>query len=208
MAAVLYPHKAPKPRNPVIDVLQAGGELVRIYDPSKFGTRASTFRRNGPRERFDHHNYQRDGVAKNDAKHGVWYGALNFATSLVEVFGDTRVIEYGRRRVGIARLTRDVNVLNLAEGAMAAGTVAAIAGITSRKLSQSWSRHFYRHTRLFGELDGLWYEGAHNTGICVMLYERAKDAISCPEGSTSRLSDRRWRPEILDAMNRYNLYEV
>lgn len=110
MAAVPYSSKAPKARNPKFVTLNAGTELVRIYDPSKFGVKAITFRRNGPRARFDHHKY---GKPREDAAHGVLYAAFEFGTSLVEIFGDRRLIDYGDWRVAIVTLTRDVNLLDL-----------------------------------------------------------------------------------------------
>ena len=135
------------------------------------------------------------------------YAALQFSTSLVEVFGDKRVIEYGSRRVGIIKLTREIVLLDLVDGAMAAGTVSALGSITSRRISQSWSRYFHRRTGTFGRIDGLYYNGSHNTGECVLLYERAADAVECDERTTVALSDKRWRPAILNAIQRYNLVE-
>ncbi len=176
---------------------------MRIYDPSRFKARALTFRRFGPLERFDHHRF---GIPRADPDHGVWYGAFKFPTALVEVFGDTRVVEYGDRRVAIVRLTRDIQLLNLASGAMAAGTVAALAAVTSRRLSQSWSRYFYTRVGWFGRVDGLYYLGAHNTGKCVLLYERSENALECDERTTTKLSDPKWRPAILRAMQTYNLF--
>ena len=204
---MLYPHRAPKPRNIHLVRLVAGTELLRIYDRSKYNVKGKTFRSFGPLERFDHHSFQRDGIPRIDPSRRVWYGALEFSTSLVEVFGETRLIEYPNRRVAVVTLRRDVELLDLANGAMAAGTVAALAATTDRHLSQSWSRHFYRHTRFFRNIDGLYYNGAHNNGLCMMLYERAEDAVQCPENSTRTLADPRWRPEILSAIRDYNLNE-
>jgi RES domain len=155
--------------------------------------KAVTFRRFGPsfKGRFDHDKF---GTPRYDPNHGVLYGAFKFETSLVEVFGDTRLIEYDEKRVAIITLTRDVQLLDLVDGAMAAGTVAAIASVTSRRLSQSWSRYIYGQTGVFGTVDGLYYNGAHNSGKCVLLYERAEDAVECAEKTTSLLSDPKWRP--------------
>lgn len=163
-----------------------------------------TFRREGPFSRFDHH---RPSAARTDPDRGVWYGAPTFAGCVVEVFGDTGVIEPADRMVARAELARDLRLLDLRHrGAMLAGSVAAIAKTADVDLSRQWSRYFYEDPDgRYGPVDGLIYLNAHNDDEALVLFERAEKAIRCPRRRVIRLDDARLRAAVFDAAAANNL---
>ena len=176
MVAVPLPPPSYAP-NPLIRHLPAGTELVRIFDPTRYGATALQFRTFGPLLRFDHQQPTSTGHPAEHANRGVYYAALTLSGCLVEVFGDSRLVEFGHRHVAFPCLTREVHVLDLCgPGAMRAGTVAAIAKADHR-LSQAWSRYFYEQLPISPTVDGLIYLNAHNDEVAVALYERAADAL-------------------------------
>jgi hypothetical protein len=129
----------------------------------------------------------------------VYYASFTLSGCLVEVFGDTRVVEFAEKRVARSLLNRDLRLLDLREnGAMRAGTVAAIAKTAEYALSQEWSRYFYEHAALYSLVDGLWYRNAHNDEEAVALYERCSDALVCRSEDVRRLDDAELRPAVLD----------
>lgn len=71
---------------------------------------------------------------------------------------------------------------------MRSGTVAAISA-GDHSLSQPWSRYFWEHPEIYGELDGLLYPSAHNGEPTVALYERSRDGIEVPPGRDAPLTD-------------------
>jgi hypothetical protein len=81
--------------------------------------------------------------------------------------------------------------------AMRAGTVAAISA-GDHVLSQPWSRYFWEHPEIYGELDGLFYVSAYNGQPAVALYERARDGLEVPRGRDAPLTD----PAVLAAVRR------
>ncbi len=174
--------------------------MVRLFAPSRHGATATGFRSYGPLLRFDHHRRREDGEPGNDAERGIYYAATTLSGCLVEVFGDTGVVELGSHHVASPILRRDLHLLDLRRsGAMRAGTKAAIAKVPDRDLSQSWSRHFYETPEIYREVDGLIYHNAHNDEDAVALYERADDALDCPPNRVMRLYDEAIRPAILEA---------
>jgi len=80
---------------------------------------------------------------------------------------------------------------------MRAGTVAAISA-GGHSLSQPWSRYFWEHPEIYGELDGLFYLSAHNGQPAVALYERGRDGLEVPRGHDAPLTD----PAVLAAVRR------
>jgi hypothetical protein len=148
---------------------------VRIYNPDwQVPTQFSAY---GPRHRFDHHRDTGRGPA-DDPKRRVYYAADDFKGCLVEKFGDTGVISVGNKRVAGVRLKRSVRLLDLrGDGALAVGSVAALASIPDRPMSQAWARWFYEHTGDFGVIDGIAYLNAHNHDLAYVLFERAEDAV-------------------------------
>lgn len=173
---------------------------MRIYDPDSHGATATSFRRFGPLHRFDHHpgrGPERDPYP--DLSRGVYYAAHDLSSCLVEIFGDDGIIEPASLMVALPVLRRDLRLLDLrGRGAMRAGTNAAVTKDRERTLTQAWSRYFYEETDLFGEVDGIIYPNAHNDEDAVLLYERAENALHCPDERTMRLDDELLRPAILE----------
>lgn len=181
MVRIAGPPPARGPR-PVHQILPAGSELYRIYDPSVRGVGRLTFRHRGPLLRFDHH-------VGRSRRRGIYYSALTLEGCVVEVFGDSGTVRFGKYRVANPVLTRDLLLLDLrGRGAMRAGTVLAISS-ADHPLSQAWSRYFYEHPGTYGEIDGLIYPNAHNGADAVALYERAAAALHCPRARDWPLGD-------------------
>ncbi len=192
--------------NPLFHNLPSGSRLVRLFDPSRHGATATGFRSYGPLLRFDHHRGREDGKPGDDIERGIYYAAMTLSGCLVEVFGDTGVVDLGRHQVASPILRRDLRLLDLRrKGAMRAGTKAAIAKVSDRGLSQAWSRYFYETTKMYGDVDGLIYLNAHNDEEAIALYERASDALECPPQRVMRLDDEALRPAVLEAADDNNL---
>ncbi len=162
------PKRTPKPRH---WTLAAGTALTRIYDRTYL--RPAEYNHNGPRGRFDHHA----DVLKpaDDPLHGVYYAADDLAGCIIEVFGDSGVIDL-RRTYGVAHVTvpRDMSLLDLnGDGAWNAGSVAALTKHCDRGTTQSWARYFYDESGTYGRIDGVRYENGHNNAQAYVLFERA-----------------------------------
>jgi hypothetical protein len=131
---------------------------------------------------------------------------MTLSGRLVEVFGDTGVVDLGNHHVASPILRREVRLLDLRRnGAMRAGAQAAIAKVSDRDLSRACSRHFYDKTEIYGEVDGLIYLNAHKDEEAVALYERASDALQCPPERVKRLDDEALRAAVLEAADDNNL---
>lgn len=194
-----------RPASPLFYELPAQTEIIRIFDPTRHSTQALTFRCNGPRHRFDHQEYPLENP-QDDSERGIYYAAFALSSCLVESFGDIGVIEVGHQRVALVTLTRTLKLLDLlGSGAMRAGSVAALAKVPNRKLSQEWSRYFYR---TYQSIDGILYANAHNDEKAIALYERARDGLLCPEEQVMDLSDPSLRPAIQQAAEDNNLIFV
>src|SRR5690606_19194993 len=77
-------------------------------------------------------------------------------------------------RVAVVQLTRNVRLLDLAEGgAWLAGSVAALTKLADRVFTQEWARYFYEQDGSYGVVEGLRYANAHNDALAYALYERA-----------------------------------
>lgn len=190
MVTITLPPPARSPR-PVHEPLGPRSSLYRIV-PARRHYDPHAFRDFGPLARFDHHD---EALA---VRRAVLYAAPSISSCLVERFGESRVIEdpaaWEVARLGVER---QVTLLDLrGQGAMRAGTVAAIAGAADRPLSQAWSRYFYEHPEIYGEIDGLLYANAHNGEDAVALYERCEDRIACPPGGVQSLAE----PGVLDVV--------
>jgi hypothetical protein len=59
------------------------------------------------------------------------------------------------------------------DGAWRAGSVTALTKDADREFTQRWARHFYGDTAVYGVLDGLKYENAHDAAVAYALFERA-----------------------------------
>jgi hypothetical protein len=161
--------------------------------------------------RFDHHRgVGTDRTPARDATRGIYYAAFTLSSCLVELFGDaTRQIVRQGRLIARPRLLRDLHLLDLrGSGAMRAGTVAAIAKVPDRQITQAWSRFFYERTDLYTAVDGLLFFNAHNDEEALALYERASDALFCPDSNSAyvrRLDDPALLPAILTIAEDNNL---
>lgn len=177
--------------------------MFRIYDPSPpRNIGPITFRFFGPRLRFDHQP-RVNGKAADHRIRGIWYGAFQPAACIVEIFGDNREIRVAPYMAARVRVDRDLTLLDLDDGAMANGTYSSIGSWRGRRATQAWSSYFYRKHEVYGYIDGLYYRSAHNSGLCVALYERCSGALSALE--TFPLGDPRFAFEIADAQLRYGL---
>ena len=211
MVAVLPPPPG-RPVTPLVLDIAAGERLVRIFDPTRRSATALTFRANGPRKRFDPHRGRGPGrEPQDDPERAVYYAAGSpdaaeaLSSCLVEVFGDTGVVAFADLAVAMPTVTRPLRLLDLRDhGAMRAGTVAAIAKCEHR-LAQPWSRHFHETAADDGVVDGLIYRNAHNDEPAVVLYERARPALACPDDAVPRLDHPGLRPLVVDLMRRNNL---
>jgi hypothetical protein len=207
------PAKTP---SPLYRTLASGSFLLRIFDPTQYGTKATTFRSYGPINRFDHQRLALGGFPADrsetrqrisptgncaeDPERGISYAGLTLSCCLVECFGDTGVIEIKGQQIGSIQLTRDLTLLDLrANGAMRAGSVAALAKVADRNLSQTWSRYFYEQTDLYGQIDGISFLNAHNDEEAFALYERAQSALICPDDRILPLAHPSLRPAIQQA---------
>lgn len=135
---------------------------------------------------------------------GIYYGADTVSGCVVEIFGDDGRIECANRRLALARLTRQARLLDLRRnGAMRAGSVAALAKVADRPVSQQWSRYFYENEANYTLIDGIAYLNAHNDEDAIALYERVERAIIVV--SDIRLDDPLVRPYLLQAAHDNNL---
>ncbi len=179
---------------------------MRLFDPSRHGTTATGFRSHGPLLRFDHHRGRDDGTPGDDPERGIYYAATSLSGCLVEVFGDTGVVDLDRHHVALPVLRRDLRLLDLrGSGAMKAGTKAAIAKVSERGTSQAWARYFYETTDIYDYVDGLVYFNAHNDEDAFALYERAADALECPPERIMKLDEEALRTAVLEAADDNNL---
>ena len=174
-AALTGPPPAPEPHpRAIVATLVGGTALRRIYWPDPYEVTATSFRFNGPRNRFDHH--RRPGpfpAVDDDPDRGIFYAAPSFECCLVECFGDQFVVDPNGARVTVLRTTAELQVLDLRkEGAVHAGTLAAINQDGEREITQEWARYWYEHPEL-RELDGLLFAGAHNDEDALAIWERA-----------------------------------
>lgn len=181
MVLIAAPPPARRPR-PLHAHLPAGGDLYRIYDPTRHGATSTGFRFVGPLVRFDHH------VEGTDDR-GIYYAAPGLESCVVEVFGDLGVVAFDELRVAKPLLRRELLLLDLRrQGAPRAGTVAAVSA-ADYGLSQQWSRYFYEQAETYGQIDGLVYANAHNGADAVALYERAQNALDCSAANNWRLDE-------------------
>ena len=164
--------------SPAHVTLGIGEVLIRIFDPTRYGATAISFRSYGPISRFDHHRKCSDKI---DRDRSVIYAGLTLSCCLVEVFGDGGVIAIEQQQVAFLTLTNNIKLLDIrgsgarkagalpvvarrrsARSRCGAGTVAAISSITQRDISQAWGKYFYEHPELYDEIEGLIFSGAHN----------------------------------------------
>jgi hypothetical protein len=188
---------------PVIYTLPVRSHFLRLFNPALHNPQALTFRRYGPLHRFDHHR-EKDGEPIEDKERGILYAGESISGCIVEVFGDTRIIEVGTWELALLETQRALILLDLrGDGAMKAGTVAGVCKDINRGLSQLWSRYFYENECIYGLIDGLLFGNAHNDEMVLALYERAESALRCLMACP--LSDNALRTEVLLTATDYGL---
>jgi hypothetical protein len=215
------PTVTPRPQHETVETQTA---LVRIFNPaSRYKTQASTYRYFGPLLRFDHHQpltkeevgkLTLKGTAshkgKEDPQRGITYWGYTLSCCLVELFGDTKIVEFKDYEVAIATLEQPLLLLDIRDkGAMAAGSVAALGSVADRLVSQAWSRYFYLETDIYQKVDGILYNNAHNGEKAIALYERSEPIISNAKIQTRPLKDRSIRHliDVAVAENNMNCFE-
>jgi hypothetical protein len=190
--------------------------LVRIFNPaSRHKTQADTYRYFGPLLRFDHHQPLTKEEAtrlkgKKDPSRGIAYWGFTLSCCLVELFGDSKIVEFKDYEVAIATIKQPLLLLDIREsGAMAAGSVAALGSVADRSISQAWSRYFYEKTEIYQEVHGILYNNAHNGEKAIALYERSSLIIRSANIQTRLLRDKSIR-HLIDACvadNNMNCFE-
>ena len=205
--ALAPPPPPHRPEQPLIVSFHPGAVLWRIYNPkSKYKPGPTTFRINGPHERFDHQIPNALGPCDNPHR-GIYYAADCLEGAVVEVFGDsTRIIERKDFRVVEARLTQEIRLLDLRKSAaMRAGTAVGITGTETRSLTQEWSRYFYGHPLIYQNIDGLLYSNSHNGLDAIAIYERGSQAIETSQQRIQRLAASALQMELLGIAYRNDL---
>ena len=219
MVEIRYP---PPTRNitPQIIELTSGTTIRRIFDPTSYGSTAAGFRYFGPLSRFDHQRCdpappsgareraprQRGSKAEIDSKRGIIYAGFSLSCCLIEVFGDHGIIKLQQQQIAYITLKQSIKLLNLRDsGAWDAGATSSMVVDGRRKLTQAWSRYFYENPNLYGEIDGLIFNNAHNGEEAIALYERAVKQLSSASISTLNLNEPTMRESILKVANQLNL---
>ena len=215
MVLILPPPPTVTPR-PQYETVEPQTPLVRIFNPaSRYKTQANTYRYFGPLLRFDHQQPLTLEEAtklkgKEDPSRGITYWGYTLSCCLVELFGDTKIVEFKDYEVAIAIINKPLLLLDIrGTGAMAAGSVVALGSVADRLVSQAWSRYFYEQTDVYLHVDGILYSNAHNGEKAVALYERSEPIISNASIETRPLKDKSIR-HLIDAavaQNNMNCFE-
>jgi hypothetical protein len=164
--------------SPDVAMLPAGTKLWRIY--VRGGRHAATWgqmRYHGPlgSARFDHHL---DPPGAQDR--GILYadtGDDAIATSVAEVFQDTRLVDTRRNEPWLAAFTlmEDVALLNLTGKWPTRARASANINSGPRPRCRRWSRAIYD---AYPDLGGLYYASSMNGNEpAVVLYERASSTL-------------------------------
>ena len=202
MVEIRYP---PPTRNisPQFTELKPGTTIQRIFDPTSYKATATGFRYYGPLSRFDH---QRGVRPEIDKERGIIYAGLSLSCCLVEVFGDDEAIKIQKQQIAFITLKQRLKLLDLREsGAWEAGSVAAMAVDGRRRLTQAWSRYFYENPDLYGNIEGLIFNNAHDGQAAIALYERATSKLLSADVSVLDLNEPTIRETVLAIATRLNL---
>jgi hypothetical protein len=217
---LIYPPPPTRNITPKFEVLEPGMAIKRIFAPTSHGSTAIGFRYYGPVHRFDHQrcdpadvssakeraSRQPSGKPTVDPDRGIMYAGFSLSCCLVEVFGDQGLIDIKQQKVAHITLTQSLKLLDLrGSGAWDAGSVVAMATDGKRRLTQAWGRYFYEHPELYGQIDGLMFNNAHNGESAISLYERAEPQIVSAKTVVQDLNDPALRNKLLVIANRLNL---
>ncbi|WP_019505952.1 RES family NAD+ phosphorylase [Pleurocapsa sp. PCC 7319] len=202
MVEIRYP---PPTRNisPQWFELKPGTTIQRIFDPTSYGATATGFRYYGPLSRFDH---QKGKQPKIDNERGIIYAGFNLSCCLIEVFGDDEAIKIQKQQIAFITLKQSLRLLDLRDsGAWNAGSVVAMASDGRRKLTQAWSRYFYENSDLYGNIEGLIFNNAHDGKPAIALYERAASKLLSADVSVLDLNEPTIRETVLAIATKLNL---
>lgn len=202
MVEIRYP---PPTRNisPQWFELKPGTTILRIFHPTSYGASAMGFRYYGPLSRFDHQQSQKPEL---NEERGIIYAGFNLSCCLIEVFGDDETIKIQKQQIAFITLKQSLKLLDLREsGAWDAGSVAAMAADGRRRLTQVWSRYFYENPDLYGNIEGLIFNNAHDGQAAIALYERAASKLLSADVSVLDLNEPTIRETVLAIATRLNL---
>lgn len=205
MVEIRFP---PPTRNisPKFEILKPGTVIRRIFDPASYQALVTEFRYFGPLSRFDHQQRQKSKPVLSSDR-GIIYAGFSLSCCLIEIFGDEGTIEIKDQQIADITLKQELTLLDLRDsGAWDAGSVGGnaasqaaystptrrVASMPSdgmRKLTQSWSSYFYENPQLYGQIDGLIFNNAHNGEEAIALYERAKIQLESADISIINLND-------------------
>jgi hypothetical protein len=189
--------------NPQTITLPANTKLRRVFDPTRFNATAIGFRSYDPVSRFDHHS---SNEPSEDSRRRIIYAGFSLSCCIAEYFGDGEIVNVENMKLSIIYLSKELKLLDLrGTAAMAAGTVAAISGITQRKITQAWGKYFYEQVELYSKVDGLIFSGAHNGEDAIALYERAEVIISSSKVKEIDLKSETLRSTILKIADEHGL---
>jgi RES domain-containing protein len=151
---------------------------VRVYHQSGHTPTPLTRRVYGPTARFDPHTVTDPDMAARECpqRRAVIYLAKTLGTALAEVFGMVKEAEIcPNYRVAALAITHRCHLQDLtSEGCMALDTVTALSQAdVPRPLTQQWARAIYEDEPAGRPVDGIIYNGAHDHGLCLALFERA-----------------------------------
>ena len=215
MVLISPPPPTVSPR-PLYETVRPETPLIRIFNrSSRYKTQANTYRFFGPLLRFDHQPpLNKLQAAKmnglEDPSRGITYWGYSLSCCLVELFGDTKIVEFKEYEVAISIIKQPLLLLDIrGKGAMAAGSVLALSSVGDRHVSQAWSRYFYEQTDIYSKVDGILYSNAHNGEAALALYERSEPIISNAKMQTRPLKDKSIR-HLIDAAvaeNNMNCFE-
>lgn len=197
--------------NPQTITLPANTKLRRIFDPTRFNASAICeavsfrigFRSYDPVSRFDHHS---SNEPSKDSRRRIIYAGFSLSCCIAEYFGDGEIVNVENIKLSIIYLSKELKLLDLrGTAAMAAGTVAAISGITQRKKPQAWGKYFYEQVELYSKVDGLIFSGAYNGEDAIALYEKAEVIISSSKVKEIDLKSETLRSTILKIADEHGL---
>ncbi|MEO0924543.1 MAG: RES domain-containing protein [Cyanobacteria bacterium J06643_13] len=161
--------------------------------------------------------------AEVDCERGIIYVGLSLSCCLIEIFGDDEAIKIQKQQIAFITLKQSLKLLDLREsGALDAGSVMAMTRKRSfpvvfrrrsahaccdgrRKLTQAWSRYFYENLDLYGNIEGLIFNNAHDGQAAIALYERAASKLLSADVSVLDLNEPTIRETVLAIATRLNL---
>ena len=122
------------------------------------------------------------------------------------MFGDDETIKIQKQQIAFITLKQSLRLLDLREsGAWNAGSVVAMASDGRRRLTQAWSRYFYENPDLYGNIEGLIFNNAHDGQMAIALYERAASKLLSADVSVLDLNEPTIRETVLAIATRLNL---